>query len=42
MLDADKTLTHVSFEYDSETIDIEERLNSLSSRVTLLENKINS
>ena len=29
-------------EYDSETLDIEERLNSLSSRVTLLESKINS
>ena len=29
-------------EYDSEALDIEERLNSLSSRVTLLESKINS
>ena len=29
-------------EYDSETIEIEERLNSLSSRVALLESKINS
>ena len=29
-------------EYDSEALDIEERLNSLSSRVALLESKINS
>ena len=29
-------------EYDSETLEIEERLNSLSSRVALLESKINS
>ena len=36
------TTLYFMLEYDSETIDIEERLNSLSSRVALLESKINS
>ena len=36
------TTLYFMIEYDSETLDIEERLNSLSSRVALLESKINS
>ena len=36
------TTLYFMIEYDSETIEIEERLNSLSSRVALLESKINS
>ena len=36
------TTLYFMLEYDSETIEIEERLNSLSSRVALLESKINS
>lgn len=36
------TTLYFMLEYDSETLDIEERLNSLSSRVALLESKINS
>lgn len=45
-IDSSQTDLHVDLyfmlEYDSETIEIEERLNSLSSRVALLESKINS
>ena len=36
------TTLYFMIEYDSETMDIEKRLDSLSSRVTLLESKINS